>query len=301
MKKIKTKCLILIPVGPNTNISYLDDTLDSINYYIGNEITDCYIILLDDTRDHSLTTSAYFSKENIKHIKAKDYSAEKNRSKPVNGPLFGKIITAINSVIDSIEFEVFLKMDTDTLITGHHPHLDAIDFFKENKNVGILGSYLRKGDGTCKVNGMRLKGNMLKKEISFPYYIRNFKLKLKLSKIIYNAQKFSNYNLGDTVTGGGYFINYNALQQLNKNKLLNDDLRFSLVGEDSLFSLLVSSIGFELSDPKEDYNFMAINWRGLPFPLEEICAKNKKIIHPVKLERPEDEPNIRAYFKKNRS
>ena len=46
---------------------------------------------------------------------------------------------------------------------------------------------------------------------------------------------------------------------------------------------------------------MAINWCGLPMPLDELVQRGKKIVHPVKeLSDPEHEANVRAFFRTQR-
>ena len=298
---MKTKCLIVIPVGPGTNHDFLTDTLESIHFHIGTNPDEAIICLINDSGEN-LNNIEYISKcKNIIIEKAKDYGKEKNRSRPVNGPLFGKIISCVEKLYSTIEFDVYLKIDTDTLITGNNPHLDAIEYFKKNPDVGILGSYKRKGDGKDKTGGMKLKGDMLQKEITFPHYLRNFRLMKNLKNVILKSKANPYYTLGDTVTGGGYFINPDVFRKLNEQNIFNDVLRFSLVGEDTLFALLASAVGFKLSDPDSENNFMAINWRGLPMPLEEIVTKNKKILHPVKLKEQQQEREIRNFFKILRS
>ena len=296
---MKTTCLVLLPVGPKTNINFLNDTLDSILYYIGSETKTCTILVIDDTRDDSLEYLDVDYKTVIRR-RAKNYPGEENRSEAATGLLFGKLINALDHIVGSLEFDLLLKIDTDTLIIGESPHLDALDFFDLHPTVGMLGAFQRRGDGTNKRLAMRGKGLQLKREMSFPFCLRNLKLRNAIKMLVRQAQKSVGFELGNTVTGGGYFISGKAISDLKQSNKLTDELRFSVVSEDTLFALLVASEGYELSDPDLENDFMAINWRGLPMPLEELVAKKKKIVHPVKLDDPDAEEQIRNYFKQFR-
>ena len=59
--------------------------------------------------------------------------------------------------------------------------------------------------------------------------------------------------------------------------------------------------GFKLADFSRPQDVMAINWRGLPMPLDELVRHQKKVIHPVKdVDRPEHEREVRSFFKQLR-
>ena len=61
-----------------------------------------------------------------------------------------------------------------------------------------------------------------------------------------------------------------------------DVLRHSQLADDALMALLCCAAGYRLSDMPEDSDVLAINWRGLPMPLEALVSRNKKIVHPIK-------------------
>ena len=47
---------------------------------------------------------------------------------------------------------------------------------------------------------------------------------------------------------------------------------------------------------------MAINWRGLPMPREELVERGKELVHPVKdPDDPTFEPEVRRHVRERRS
>jgi len=75
---------------------------------------------------------------------------------------------------------------------------------------------------------------------------------------------------------------------------------YSTLMDDALLALLCCAAGYRLSDPPEDQDPLAVNWRGLPMSVEALVSREKKIVHPVKEDDPSVEPSVRAYFRKRR-
>jgi hypothetical protein len=89
---------------------------------------------------------------------------------------------------------------------------------------------------------------------------------------------------------------------MQKNGFLDlSVLRFSALSEDSLMALLCCASGYRLSDMPEDSDILAINWRGLPMPLDALVSRNKKIVHPIKDCGDVREADVRTYFRKRRA
>jgi hypothetical protein len=76
-------------------------------------------------------------------------------------------------------------------------------------------------------------------------------------------------------------------------------MRFAVVGDDVLFGLATYAAGFRLAQTPGD--IFAINWKGLPVPIEEVRPRGVKLFHPVKLSDPEAQARIRAYFRSQRA
>ena len=79
-----------------------------------------------------------------------------------------------------------------------------------------------------------------------------------------------------------------------------DALRISRLGDDHLTALAVRSLGFELADFAPDPHPLAVAWKGLPLPPEEVLRRGKKIVHSVKSHRGSDEGALRDFFARAR-
>jgi hypothetical protein len=110
------------------------------------------------------------------------------------------------------------------------------------------------------------------------------------------------YTRGDMCTGGAYFLSRNVLVSMLKNGFLDlQVLSRSTLIDDTLMGLLCGAAGYRLSDLPEDRDILAINWRGLPMPIEALVSQKKKIVHPIKDDDPAMEAHVRAHFRKRRA
>lgn len=297
--KRRCACLILIPAGPGTDPGFLADTLESVNHYIG--AAESIIAIIDDSGAREFHHLAY-THPNVLVLDAADYSADTNSSPLVNGPLFGKEIRALRTLVreHAIAFDVLLKMDTDTLVTGSSPHHDAIGFFADNPGVGIVGAFTRRGNGEPKLEAMAEKGRQLRREMSVRHGLKNLRLMMTLRRLHTSARR-TRYRLGETCTGGGYFMSRRLVEVMDRlDYLALEQLRYSHLGEDSLMGLIAAACGFHLSDFPPSQDILAVNWRGFPMPLAKVIERNKKILHPVRANNPAVEPRVREWFRAQR-
>ena len=147
------QCMVLIPAGPDTVREYLDDTIDSINHHLG--VSNCAIALIDDSRQN---TFAYVGSvfPNATVITARDYH-EGTRS-IMRGALFCKQICALKQLMEQYRFDILLRMDTDALMIGDSPHHEVLAFLNRHPNIGMVGAFTRRGDGSDKARAMASKG-----------------------------------------------------------------------------------------------------------------------------------------------
>ncbi len=289
------QCMVLIPAGPATVREYLDDTIDSINQHMRQ--SNCTVALLDDSREGRFDDIAgAFS--NVVVVKAADYHEGTRTIK--RGSLFSKEIHALKQLMERHRFDILLKMDTDALIIGDSPQREVLAFMERHPHVGMVGAFRRRGDGSDKASAMASKGRVLGKEMRLRSGFRNLALTRTLRRLVRRAEEHG-YTRGDTCTGGAYFVSSSAVQSMLRNGFLDlSVLRYSKLSEDSLMALLCCACGYGLSDLPEDSDVLAINWRGLPMPLEALVARNKKIVHPIKDSDTVNEADVRAYFRERR-
>ena len=291
-----TRCIVLIPAGPDTVREYLDDTIESVNHYIGH--SNCTVAVIDDSRQNRF---AYLwnSFPNVVVIEAID-CPEAARSSTL-GTLFTKQAHALKQLLRQYRFDILLRMDTDALMIGDAPHEDALKFVEERPDVGMIGAFRRRGDGSEKITAMAVKGRQLAREMrlregfSHPGRVRT------LRRLVRCAEAHG-YIRGDMCTGGAFFMLPGAIRAMEAQGLFDlDVLTHSRLMDDLLLALLCCAAGYRLADLPEDDDVLAINWRGLPMPLEALVSRNKKIVHPVKSEDATVEPTVRAYFRQRRA
>ena len=289
-------CLVLIPAGPATVLPYLDDTIASVNHHVG--VANCRVVVLDDTRrDQWLRIADRFP--NAVSVKAPDYS-EGTQSR-TRGALFAKQVYALKWMMERYRFDIFLRMDTDAIMIGDAPHEDALAFLKQQPNVGMVGAFRRRGDGSDKTQAMLAKGRELTGETALRFSLKDLALAMTLRRLLRQAQTHG-YTPGDMCTGGAYFLSPRALVAMQEQGLFNlKALERSRLPDDALMALLCCAAGFRLSDLPEERDVLAINWRGMPMPPEVLVSRNKKIVHPIKDDDPTVEPAIRAYFQGRRA
>jgi hypothetical protein len=290
------QCLVLIPAGPATVREYLDDTIDSVNQHM--RPSNCTVALMDDSRDGRFDDiRAAFP--NVVVVKAADYDEGTRTVK--RGSLFSKEIRALRELLEEHRFDILLKMDTDALIIGDSPQRDVLAFMAQHPRVGMVGAYRRRGDGSDKSPAMAAKGRQLTKEMRLRSAFRNPALMMTLRRLATRAAAHG-YTPGDTCTGGAYFLSSAVVEAMRESGFLDlGVLRYSALSEDTLMALLCCASGYCLSDKPEDCDILAINWRGLPMPLEALVSSNKKIVHPIKDGDGVLEADVRAHFRKRRA
>lgn len=294
MKNI-LNCLVIMPVGPQSNPEHVLDTAASFSHYF--TLSDSLLLILDDTRSNKL--GEYI--ENTGRIRIIDSQAllkVDNKKRNTRGMLFVKQILALRAVSSEFEWKCLLRLDDDALVIGPNPHLDAIQKFSVEPGVGLLGAYLRRGDGQDKRPALRKQGRRIIKRLISGDIVRNPLLFRTLALLLFRAKR-NGYKLGDMCTGGSLFISGEACKSINNlygRYLLN--LSGCDLADDLLLALCMGASGYKLKDFSDRDDVMAVNWRGLPMPLEELVERNKKIIHPVK--DPSDKLHefmVRKYFK----
>jgi hypothetical protein len=294
MKVREIECLVLLPAGPDTPGDYLTDTLASIAHHMAG----CVTGVIDDSRTGRFASAA---KEfpNVVVVEAARMG-EGMKSVPARGGLFVKEALAVKALVERYRFDLLLKMDTDALVIGDAPHRDVLAFLRQHPDVGIVGAFLGRGDGTPKKNAMATKGRQLTSEMSARNLVRRPRLALTLRRLVRQAERHG-YTRGDTCTGGAFFVSDAALRMmLGRGYLDLPVLAESALSEDTLFSLLSCACGYRLSDLTGSSDVLAINWRGLPMEPDELVRQGKKIVHPIKDSDPSFEPRIRKFFHERR-
>lgn len=280
--------VVLIPIGPNANVSFVKDTIDSINYYISSS---CKIIVSDD--------SHCGKGEELKLIFPEIDVTKTQRNYGMWGGLYMHLSLSYRYAIENYDFKVLFKVDDDALIIGENPAKEVLELIETNPEIGMAGRLQSRvlsvdSFGFAHDNSYArttiLAGTCTYKMIKRP--IVNWNLR----KILFKAFK-NGYELGESIFGGSYFITRSCLVKLNENGYLPKKiLSKSILEEDHLFSLVISAIGFKLKDLSAESEPFAVAWKVLPASPKTLLESNKKIIHSVRSWAGLDEREIRNYF-----
>ena len=284
--------VIVMPIGPNCKLNYVDDTINSIKYYFS-----CHykLIILDDSHKGAGEEISRL------HPDAEILKTEKNMG--VNAGLYINLCHAYQHALKQYKFDLLLKIDDDALVTGKAPDQEALQYFKEQPKMGMAGLH-QTGEKYTNFLGHQIDNSWPRKQLIKDTctwkLIRRPIANLTLRKLFFKALR-KGYEIGEHVQGGAYFMSWACLNKLNETQHLpNSNLGKVNLGEDHLLSLLTKLVGFKLGDLASGNLPLGTAWRGLPASPEVLRARDKKIIHSVRSWQDLNEDQIRAYFKKFR-
>ncbi len=287
----QTETVIAMPIGPNAEYANICDTIESIYHFITSSNV---IILIDD----SWKKTGLCVKERFPDIII--------LPTPWNyGPDAGLYLTlsiGYTFALENYNFDALLKIDDDTLIIGHNPEIDAIEYFKEHPDCEIIGSFRTDCNGDPR--DFSCPSNQIAKEMGFRSLLKSPLKRLKgwfFLRKIYDQSIHNGYEAGEHCLGGAYFISRSCIERLYENNLLShQEISWSRLQEDHIFSLLAHSVGFKNGDFATNSLPIGIRWRGLPCSPEELVRRKKKITHSTRFFSNMSEQEIRQYFKEQR-
>lgn len=269
----------------------LIDTIESIEYYVKESH---HIVAVDDCSAERLDLKLMKSKPSVTVLRNEQKYGGRNG-------LYITMAKASKYVLKNFSFKVFMKMDTDALMVGKGLVTEAINYFNQNTKAGILGSYKVKADGK--------KRNWNKWKIAFLYessFIRPLLGKKILWRSVIREAKKNNYDIGENILGGAYFIRYECLIKMLENGYLDYDyegvLKHSKIGDEIIYSLFCKACGYDLHDFGKPEHTMALALDTLPLRKEEIIAKRKTVVHSLKKGKDgESQDELRLFFRKIRN
>ena len=268
-------------------LSMLLDTLESVDRFASEPH---HVIAVDDCSRGQLDVE-------LRRIRP-DVTVLRNERK--HGGRSGLYVTMANAckyALDHFTFRVFMKMDTDALMVGPGLVSDAIRYFEDHPEAGILGSYRVRADGQ--------RRRWLKWKLAFWYESHPFRALLGRTRLwrepIRRARRRA-YDVGENVLGGAYFLRSECLAAMRAAGLLDYEfeaiLKESRIGDEIIFSLMCKAAGYDLHDFGAPEHSMALALTTLPLGKEEILKLGKTIIHSVKRGRDgESQEELRTFFR----
>lgn len=280
--------IIVIPIGPGTNIDFVADTIKSFAHFARYSYK---VILADDSQTGiGPAVKEIFPQADVLCT-----------VKPMGGwaGLYLNLASAYRHAIENYRFRLLFKLDTDALVIGPGIEEDAFEFFDANNKMGIAGQYPFDYEGKDWDRGWPkdrvLNGAATWKAIKRP--VANM-----LLRKLYLSAKANGYRAGESVFGGAYFMSYQLLQACYRAGLLPHFTLGKLnLGEDHLFGLLAKATGFELGNMASGTLPFACAWKGLPAAPGQLLTEGKKVIHSTRFWHNMNEAQIREYYRLKRN
>ena len=283
MTKEHVKLAVVLPVGPDNEGG---DTIDSIFLYATPDVR---IFAIDDSRKSTTRRFLETVDERITVLQP--------AGQGIRGGLWTSLANAYVHIFERHAFDTLLRIDTDALVIGYNPEEDALRYFKQHPETGMLGSY------RLDCNGDQRDFGVVSSRLRTEYGIRglrNMRRRRVLRDWMRRASRF-NYEPGEHILGAAVFLSAACIAAMYEDGYLQTDvLKESLISEDHLFSLITVACGYELSDFATRDLPMGLGWRGLPDSPENLIRRRKKIVHSVKYWQDMNQDDIRQFFAKLR-
>lgn len=316
--KPRVDTIILMPIGPGLNLDFIRDSMDSIRRFCKSSWK---FLLVDDSKSNAAKHLLHAGEGIVLTTKGVG---------GVFGGLYVNKCKAFKLALETFDFRVLLSMDTDALMTGPAPDIDAIDYFDKHPSAGILGSYKI----TCcgRSREFSEEGRLLLSEVRFcirnllretlkaaqntrgdnisqgvrsvAAVLRNGFKRLGVKRellALCEAAAPNQYVYGEHVQGGAFFVNPILIRKWNdRGYLTKKALATSRISDDVIFGLLTKAASMELHDFGQPLGPMCVRWKGLPAHPTELIRRRCKIVHSTKDFAGFREAEIRELFRQSR-
>ena len=296
---------VILPVGPSAEeIVRARDLLDSLQAFEAGNYT---LVLVDDQVGGRNLDREVVGNAGIPCVVITN--PRRGRGDGWSSGASAGILAALRTVVELLDHEFAIKLDTDSLVIDAFSRRVA-DRFRRQPELGIMGAYQFSpaSDRDCSsapalekllrqwavwrrtpLGGMTLQAACLG---------RYGRIRNVIRRALLNG-----YRLGEHCAGGGYAIPMRVVGALKNAKLLDDPLLWlkTPLGEDTVLSLCVQAAGFLIQQGETDREVFGVKHLGLIAAPEQLMARGYAIIHSVKDHNGYREDGTRAYFRRLRS
>ncbi len=279
--------VVVVPFGPSEPLESVLDTLDSVRHFLS---PDTKLILVDNSRKGN---------GNIVQRTFPDADVVQGTHQGMFAHLFLNICQGTAHAYEHYCFKVLLRMDSDALIIGALPDVEAAAYFEGHPNVGQLGVYKTDYHGRP-MRWWPINVSMAVQALNPLSWIWPAWNGFAFRQMLVRAMR-RGYELGSHVYGGAFFLSYACVERLHRAGILKDERLDNLrLAEDHITNVSVLSVGLDAADFSLGDRPCAQAWRGLPAAPDELLAKGKKVVHSVRYWRDMKERDVRAFFRRHR-
>ena len=195
-----------------------------------------------------------------------------------------------------------LRLDTDALIIG--PFSGSIsDRFASDSRIGLVGSYLRRADGTLRdFSGPAKPLRKLRAPVSVWRRQRRVKTSLfgvaRERRHVIEAAERNGYQLGQHCQGGAYALSMEAVRSIGSRGWLDCRLwRGTYVSEDVIMAVQIRSLGYLMEGMVEPGEPFAVRHVGLPGEPRALRDAGHGVVHSIKTHGNWTEQGLRDEFR----
>lgn len=288
MQKSRVACIVVIPVGPNTPAAFLNDTVTSVFTFCQPGTS---LVLIDNTVDG-------LREVDVPRGGAVEVLRCRNQpgARPLYGGLHYNLSKAFRFAADRYDFDTLLRLDDDALLIGPGADQAAIRFFRDNPDVGCLGSYRVTCTGSAR--DFTPARNRLRRELSPAGAVRHPR-RWRMLRRLHALARENGYEDGEHCLGAAAFYSKACIERFAALGFLErQELRASNLGEDHLFGMMVAATGLRMADFATDGGPLGLAWQGLPASPAELLRMGKTVVHSVKFFGDMDQAAVRAEFRR---
>lgn len=193
--------------------------------------------------------------------------------------------------LEHYDFEIFVKMDTDAVVTGPGFSDAVVARLAAAPKAGLAGCYRQRCDGAPE--DTTYHAAVLEREVPHEPQLRSA---LELAEA-------HGWHRGAVVHGGVQCITRPALEALAGSGWLAWRRPWhSQTSDDCVISMFVTACGFELLSIGDPNGIFAVANKYLPLPKEEVADGPWVVTHSTKQGvRGEGEEELRSYFRARRA
>jgi hypothetical protein len=255
---------VVVPVGPGKSTAL--DTLASIECYCPEPHI---VVAVDDCTQDGTYEALCAERRPNWHILRNERPMGVSR-------LVHSLCLGYRFVLSRTQCGLVLRLDQDALLIGAGVMSDAASFMKLNPSVGLFGVYEHDYN---RPRSFEMHEKQMRKELVWPRKLLG--LEPSWANLLAMAEK-RGYHRGENVFGGAYFVTRECLAAMERIGALDVQYRWnSRLMEDVYFSMSTVAGGFELGHFGAPEGPLCLEWRGLPYPANELAKAGYKIVHSV--------------------
>jgi glycosyltransferase involved in cell wall biosynthesis len=260
----KSMAAVVVPIGPGIVTAL--DTLESVARYCPEPHL---VVIVDDcTQDGTYQALLNAQKPNWKILR-------NERSFGIDR-LVHTLCAGYRFVLSETACDVILRLDQDALLIGDGVFTDARAYMKAQPRAGLFGVYAHDYN---RPRSFTSHEKQMKRELG--WWRRLAGMKPYWAGMLAAAEA-RGYRRGDNVFGGAYFLTRECLRAMNEIGALNVPYNWSSrLMEDVYFSMATVAAGLDLSHFGAPEGPICLEWRGLPYPANELVQSGYKVVHSV--------------------